>query len=90
MPNLKTPAVHLFATFDRDLLRALQHAYYCSSTSLVPDEVFDKMEAEYIQKGGRPLPVGSDKAENYPGSVRALSLYLQMSSYESQQKSKLL
>lgn len=64
--------------FDTDLLRAAQYAYYVQAHPFMSDFDFDAREAEYEVTHG-PLPVGSDKAEDYTPAQRALALYFLMS-----------
>ncbi len=56
------------------MLRALQCAYYCHHRSIVPDHVFDKMQADYELIYG-PIPVGSDMLQSYTEAQRALTMY---------------
>jgi len=64
--------------FDLDMLRALQCAYYVHAISIVDDKDFDTMQKEYELING-PLPVGSDKKDDYSPAQRSLCMYFMFS-----------
>ena len=76
-PRLSSPRQR-HSNFDLDYLRALQYAYYCHSISLVPDDVFDKLEKQYELLYGKELPVGSDRKDSYTPPQRALGVYFML------------
>lgn len=74
-----------------DLVLAYRCAYYCHHISLVTDSAYDALEKEEIEFGqnGHLLKdkVGSDKLEDYPPHIRALTMYL-LFKYAEREKGK--
>jgi len=67
--------------FDRDMLMALRYAYYAHTRSIVTDQEYDRMEAEYELLNGK-LPVGSSSPDSYTPAQRSLAMYFLFSSRE--------
>lgn len=65
-----------------DILLALRMAYYCRGRPLVPDAHYDQAEREYLERPDTDAftsklnEPGSDRPQDYPPRVHALSLYL--------------
>lgn len=64
----------LTTDFDLDMIMACRYAYYCCNLSIVPDIDYDVMEKDYAMLNG-PLPVGSERKEDYTEAQRSLALY---------------
>jgi hypothetical protein len=64
--------------FDLDMLMAARYAYYVKSMTIMDDRHYDDLESSYALLNG-PLPVGSDRAEDYSPAQRALALYFMLS-----------
>lgn len=60
--------------FELDLLMAARYAYYVLHRPFLDDFDYDAREAEYKLVGG-PLPVGSERREDYTEAQRSLALY---------------
>lgn len=60
--------------FELDLLMAARYAYYVLHRPFLEDHDYDAREAEYKLVAG-PLPVGSERKEDYTEAQRALALY---------------
>jgi NAD-dependent DNA ligase len=72
-----------------DILMAYRFGYYCRAISLLPDEAYDRLEAEFTVLNG-PLPPGSDNEASYTPAQRALFLYLALKRHEDQQINSLI
>ena len=46
-------------------LRAHQYLYYVLAHPIISDQKFDEMEAEYEERTGQELPIGSESERHY-------------------------
>lgn len=70
--------LHLPRTFQRDVLRAYQLAYYVHADPLISDYDFDMLERAYQTANETCLPVGSDFLGDYTKAEQALERYLRL------------
>lgn len=64
---------------DEDLVLAYRYLYYVKGISFVSDHVYDRLEKIAREKAEMDSPLhlpGSDLADSYPDSIRALAVYL--------------
>lgn len=74
-------------SLEEDVLLALRFMYYVKHRPLLPDEMYDAAEREYLDRPDvedSPLmQPGSDKRADYPDRVIALAFYLHTCACES-------
>jgi len=70
--------LHLPRSFQRDVLRAYQLAYYVHGNPLISDFVFDQLEKAYERANETSLPVGSDSIKDYTQPEQLLERYLRL------------
>jgi len=75
--------------FDLDMIMAARYAYYVKSMSIISDKHYDDLESSYALLNG-PLPVGSDRAEDYSPAQRSLALYFLLSGRHYEDLSSIL